>query len=77
MVDLIAQVVIVVCGVTAVYLSQDPRPNLRRWAPVLGLIGQPAWFATAIINEQWGLLAIAVLYTYSWARGFIIQWRPQ
>lgn len=74
LIDIIAQCVIAVFGVGAIYLSQDVAPERRRWAPVLGLLAQPAWFFTAIHHEQWGLLCLNFLYGYSWLRGFINQW---
>lgn len=72
--DLYAQVHIAFCGVTAVWLSQCRSGKLRRWAPVLGCIGQPAWFFTTIVNAQIGLVLLSVVYTVAWARGFYLQW---
>lgn len=72
--DVFTQAVIGLCGVSAVFLSQDPRESLRRWASVLGLLAQPAWFYTTATNEQWGIFALSFLYTFSWARGFYHAW---
>lgn len=74
MIDLIAQIVIPATGAAAVYLSQSRTRNRRKWAPVLGALGQPAWFATAWINAQWGIFAIAFLYSYAWLRGLYNHW---
>jgi hypothetical protein len=41
---------------------------------VFGLIGQPFWFWAAIAAEQWGVLAVSVLYAIAWARGFYAFW---
>lgn len=71
---MIAQIGIAIFGVTAIWLSQDHRIAWRRWAPVFGLAGQPFWFWSAWSAEQYGILALCVLYTASWARG-LRMWR--
>lgn len=71
---MIAQAWIAVFGVAAVWLSQDERESVRRWACVCGLCGQPFWITTALLNHQWGILALTVLYTWSWWRGVRTYW---
>lgn len=71
---MIAQIGIAIFGVLAVWLSQESRIERRRWAPVFGLIGQPFWVWSAWSAEQYGILALCVLYTASWARG-LRMWR--
>lgn len=71
---MIAQIGIAIFGVLAVWLSQESRIERRRWAPVFGLVGQPFWFWAAVSTEQWGIVALSVLYTISWARG-LRMWR--
>lgn len=73
---MIAQIGIAIFGVLAVFLSQDVRVERRKWAPVFGLIGQPFWFWAAWSAEQWGILALCVLYTLCWARGLRL-WREE
>jgi hypothetical protein len=71
---ILAQVGIAVCGVTAIWLSQDKREAWRRWACIFGLAGQPFWIAETIHARQWGILALCALYTWSWWRGFRGYW---
>ena len=71
---LITEVGIAICGVTAIYLSQDLRLERRRWACIFGLAGQPFWIAETITAHQWGILALCALYTWSWWRGFVGYW---
>lgn len=71
------QLLIAVFGVSAVWLSQDERQSHRRWAPIFGLIGQPAWFWAAYTGGQWGILALCFLYTASWAKGLRAHWFTQ
>jgi hypothetical protein len=68
------QIAIAVCGVTAVYLSQEAHPERRRWSSVFGMIGQPFWFYAAWKAEQWGIFALCFLYTFSWGRGLWTNW---
>ena len=68
----IIQVALVVFGVGAVYLTQCKSAKARRWAPVVGLLGQPFWFAAAW--GQPGMLAVVTLYTAVWAKGCFTAW---
>lgn len=71
------QVLIVLFGVPAVFLSQSPSAHSRKWAPVLGLLGQPAWFYIAYATSSFGIAVLCGMYTISWYRGFHHQWvRP-
>lgn len=70
----IDQIVIAIFGVSAVWLSQDSRDKFRRFAPICGLISQPAWFFAAYTAHQWGILALTALYSAAWAKGFIHYW---
>lgn len=72
--DAIAQIVIAFTGVTAVWLSQCRSISARKWAPVLGIIGQPAWFFTTIVNGQFGMVLLCVIYTLAWIRGLRNHW---
>jgi hypothetical protein len=71
------QIGIAFSGVIAVWLTQDKRESWRRWACIFGMLGQPFWFYAAWKAEQWGIFALCMLYTYAWARGFLVHWlRP-
>ena len=68
------QVGIAALGVTAIFLSQDSREAVRRWACVFGLCGQPFWFYATVTTQQWGMVFVCCLYTVSWARGVKTNW---
>lgn len=68
------QIGIAIFGVAAIALSQDARESHRRWACVCGMCAQPFWIWTSIANQQWGILALTVLYTWSWWRGVRTYW---
>lgn len=74
---MLEQIAIGLCGIAAVYLSQDERVSRRRFACIFGLVSQPFWFIATWKAQQYGIFALCVLYTASWARGFVIHWwRP-
>ena len=68
------QIGIAVFGVTAIWLSQDKRPQVQRWACVAGLCAQPFWVWTTVAHAQWGVTALTVLYTWAWAKGVRTYW---
>ena len=72
--NVVAQSGIATFGVSAVALSQSVHRERQRWASVFGLVGQPFWFYSAVITEQWGIFALCVLYTMVWAKGFYHAW---
>ena len=61
-------------GVAAIYLSQDERPQVRRWACIAGLCAQPFWFWTTASHSQWGIFCLSVFYTAAWLKGFRTHW---
>jgi len=72
------QLAIAIFGVTAIWLTQQSREEWKRYACLLGLLGQPFWFYAAWTAEQWGIFALCFAYTYSWWIGFRNHWlRPR
>lgn len=71
---MIDQIGIALTGVTAIFLSQCKSEELRRYACLFGLAGQPFWFSAAISAEQWGILALNCLYAVAWAKGVWVHW---
>jgi hypothetical protein len=71
------QVVIGICGLSSVWLSQDARPRVARFACLFGLAAQPAWFYTTWQAQQWAIFALAFVYSVGWGRGVWNFWlRP-
>jgi hypothetical protein len=71
---MLEQTVIAVCGVLSIWLSQAPTAAHRRWAPVAGLIAQPAWLWASIQASQWGIAALSLVYAAGWIRGLRTYW---
>lgn len=70
----IVNLVIAMIGVTAITLTQSSNPKVSRFACIFGLVGQPAWFALAIMADSYGLLAVSIMYTQAWWKGFNRLW---
>lgn len=71
---MIEQVVIAVCGIATVWLSQDARPGARKWACIVGMVAQPFWLYATWQASQWGIFLLAFVYFFGWARGFRNFW---
>lgn len=68
------QILIALFGLSSIWLAMGLNPTGRRWAPVIGLAGQPFWFAFAIDAAAWGLLALVAAYSVVYLRGIYVQW---
>ncbi len=71
---MIAQIIIAVCGVASVWLSQSKTRHWQRWACIFGLVAQPAWFVSAYAAEQYGIMLLTFVYTAGWIRGVWNFW---
>jgi len=60
---------IALLGLTAIYLTQQNRQNLKKYACLFGLASQPFWLYTGYANKQWGIFIIAIAYTFMWGIG--------
>ena len=69
------QIAIALTGVIAIWLSQQEKRNdWKKYACLFGMAGQPFWFYTAYVNEQWGILVLCLFYTYAWWTGIKNNW---
>ncbi|WP_234197089.1 hypothetical protein [Pseudacidovorax sp. NFM-22] len=68
------QALILMCGATAAWLSQDQRPARSRWACLFGLASQPFFLLSTWRAEQWGMFLLAILYTAAWSKGAWSYW---
>lgn len=68
------QIAIALTGAVAVFLTQSQSANLRRFACLFGIVGQPFWFMAAWKAQQMGVLFVSVLYALAWAKGVHTHW---
>lgn len=67
-IDIVSQIIITCTGFFSLYLMASQRCKVRMIAGLIGLAGEPFWLATAIINHQWGVVLLCVVYGVNWAR---------
>jgi hypothetical protein len=70
---MIAQIAIMVFGSLAIYLVSRT-DKYQRWGYIMGLLGQPFWMYVTYTSEQWGILIMSIVYTYSWCNGIWNYW---
>jgi hypothetical protein len=71
------QMFIALFGLTSIWLAMGHNATGRKWAPLIGLAGQPFWLAFALSTEAWGLMVLVGAYTLVYLRGALLQWRPR
>lgn len=62
-------------GLAALWMGLGNNASQRRWAPIVGLLGQPFWayFAWRVQSEALAVLVPA--YSAAYLRGAWVQWR--
>jgi len=70
----ITQIMIAVTGCLAIYLTQQNKAEPKRYACVVGLLGQPFWIYETFINDQLGMFALTIFYTFAWLLGIKNNW---
>ena len=68
------QLALAVFGLTALFMAMGHNDRARRWAPIVGLCGQPFWIWFAIGVQAWGLLVLSLAYTAVYLRGAWVLW---
>lgn len=66
---------ILLSGLTALLMLQLGSARVRRWAPFVGLAGQPAWLWFAVDTHAAGVLGVTLAYTAVWVIGCVKAWR--
>lgn len=69
------QLGLAVFGLSAAWMAMGRSPGQRRWAPWIGLAGQPFWLTFALQAQAYGLLAVSIAFTLVYLRGAWVQWR--
>lgn len=68
------QIAVALLAVVAVWLSQARNGGWRRWACIVGLLGQPLWLYASWKAGQWALFALVVLLSLAWLKGVWVHW---
>lgn len=57
---------IAVTELIAIWLLQSKKTELRKWASIFGLLGQPFWFYASYEASQWGAFVLCFFFTIAW-----------
>jgi hypothetical protein len=71
----VIQFALALFGLTAMTMAMGRSARGRKWAPLIGLAGQPFWMVFAWQVDAWGLMALATAYSIVYARGAWLQWK--
>lgn len=68
------QFFIALFGLSSLWMALGNSPLQRKWAPLIGLCGQPFWAVFAWETGGWGLAVLVAAYTVAYLRGAWLQW---
>jgi TRAP-type C4-dicarboxylate transport system permease small subunit len=75
----LTQLALAFFGLTSAWMAMASlSERARRWSPVVGLCGQPAWAAFALslpTESAWPLYLTVPAFTLVYLRGIWVQWR--
>jgi hypothetical protein len=74
MTNTLIQIALAVFGLTAMWMAMGHNAKGRKWAPVVGLCGQPAWMLFSWQSQAWGLMLLSVAWSLVYVRGIAVQW---
>lgn len=69
--DDISQIIILLFSGSTIFFLASESKRLRKIGFLVGIVGEPAWIYTTIVNEQWGILCLSIWYTINFVRGLL------
>lgn len=64
---------ILVFSALAIWFVSRPE-KWSRWGYIFGMLSQPFWLFETFHQQQWGMFALSIFYTYSWTMGVYYKW---
>ena len=74
MLDIIIQIIIFTTEAIAMLLTQQSNENLKKYAPIIGMAGEPFWIYASLNANQWGILGLSIIYSFIWGLGIYNYW---
>lgn len=62
------QSIILILSASSIWLVTREE-DWKKYGYPIGLASQPFWAYSSFVNEQWGIFALTLFYTYSWSQG--------
>jgi len=72
--ETIIQIIIFSTEGVAMYLSQQSNKTLHKYAPIIGIIGEPFWIYDSVVKQSHGILGLSIIYTFIWMVGLRTHW---
>lgn len=69
------QLFLALFGLSSVAFAMGSSPIRRRWAPMIGLLGQPFWAHFAYQSGGWGMGVLVAAYTVVYIRAICANGR--
>jgi len=64
----VIQIIILILSAASIWLVTREE-DWKKYGYIIGLLSQPFWAYSSFVNEQWGIFALTLFYTYSWSQG--------
>lgn len=71
---MILQFFIAFFGLSSIFLLSSKNIKLLKYGFLCGLLAEPFWFASAWLNDQWGIIIVCVVYMGFYIRGLKNHW---
>lgn len=75
MINTLIQIALAVFGLTAMWLAMGHSAKGRKFAPIIGLLGQPFWLIFSWQSQAWGLMLLSAAWSLVYVRGIAVHWR--
>jgi len=69
----IFQAIIFMTAVSGATLVSDRDVNVQFWGFAILLSGQPMWALESHRTKQWGIFALAIIYTFIYLHGMLVR----
>ncbi len=67
----IDQLMIVILGISSIVCISSTNIRLMRFGFLFGVLAEPFWMYSAIMNNQWGIFYICIVYMLCHIRGYL------
>lgn len=69
------QFALAIFGLSAIFMAMGHNITARKWAPIVGLCGQPFWLTFAYQTHAVGVAILSIAYTIVYLIGARNQWK--
>ena len=70
----IVQVLLSIFSLCSLFCITRDKENVRKYAPIFGLLSQPFWIYSTYCASQFGMFILSFIYTLIWISTLIKMW---